>query len=352
MSQEAALVVEPDGELLVSSQFFAPLNGDKDEIYFIINENGRENPELIVYNKKDTAISRKKGGWIMGKVVKTKGEYAVQGSAYTSPWRIHIGLYDEGAFIFNDTKGKVVEGYLSDGTMVYFDIKSSFDQPQLYVGDKHYAQVNSSVYIDGDDLYYFVQKDKIRTLYKNRTPLFSINGYYSYVSGIDSKGGVYFIANTEHGSGLYRFYEGRFSRASRADTIFDARLIDDEHALVAAMGSDAYLYEKISLENINEAPYEVVLFAEKQPYYKAAEPSVQYADIPEIDLDEPYYSMLAMNYSATTLSLGNDMDAGFIYSIDIRFADPLNQNELSLFSSRHRTTCKSSEKFEGQIQVS
>jgi len=335
MSREAALVVEPTGEIIASSQFYTPMNGDENEIYFIINENGRERPELVVYNKKSGETTKEEAGWISGKVVKTENEYATQGSAKTSPWRIHMGLYDDSAFIFDKTEGKVVEGYLGDGSMVYFDIKSSFDQPQLYVGDKFYAQVNSSAYIDGNDLYYFVQKGKIRTLYKNRMPLFSIKGYYSYVSGIDSKGGVYFIANTEHGSGLYRFGEGRFSRASSADTIFDARLIDDEHALVAAMGSDAYLYEKIPLEDINEAPHEVVLFVEKQPYYKAAEPSAEKNDIPKIDLEEPYYSVLAMNYSATTLNLGNDMDAGFIYNIDIRFADPLNQNEFSLFSSRN-----------------
>ena len=66
----------------------------------------------------------------------------------------------------------MVQAYLSDGKEVYFDVFSSYSEPQLYVDGVFYDRVNSSVIVDkNDNLYYFKQEGKTRTLYKNRTPL-------------------------------------------------------------------------------------------------------------------------------------------------------------------------------------
>jgi hypothetical protein len=291
----------------------------------------------VVYDKSTGTVTRDTGSYDNGKVIKTAdGRYVTQASEFTSPWRVHIGLFDDGAFIEDGTKGKVIEGYLSDGTEVYFDIVKSFDQPQLYVGGEFYAQTNSSVLIDGDDLYYFVQGEgKERTMYRNRDALFTIKGYYSYPGGVDSKGAVYFISNTDYGSGLFRFYEGRLSRAHAADTIFDARLIDDDHALVAVMGSDEYSFKRITLTEIDQAPTEVVLFVENEPYYRAADPKQHPGRIPDITLDDAYSAILDMDYSATNIAFGNDKDAGFIYDISVSFSDPLTRNMLNLFALRN-----------------
>ncbi|MEA1918399.1 MAG: hypothetical protein U9N52_01060 [Campylobacterota bacterium] len=337
MSDEAKNIVEAKGELLATSQTHDSINDDGEEIYFIINESGRERVELVIYDKKSSALTRHRDSYRAGKVVKTdKKTYLTQASAYNNPWRISIGLYDDDGFLHEPSRSKVVEGYLSDGRTVYFDVPRSFDQPQLYVGNAFYAQVNSSVYIDQDDnLYYFVQdQDKKRTLYKNKTALFSLSGYYSYVSGVDSKGSIYFIANSQYGSSLYRYKGAKLSRASSADTIFDARLIDDDHALVVSMGSDAFSYRKIALEQIDEEPFEVKLFVEDLPYYRAADIQKHPSRTPEITTDNPYYAFLAMNYSGTNFSIGESSSAGVIFNASINFADPLNQNQLSLFASR------------------
>ncbi len=335
MEEEAQNLVETQGEVVATSQFFSPINGDKDEIYFIINENGREQPELVVLDKTTAQTSIESDSWLAGKVIKVADDsYTTQASAHTSPWRIYQGLYDDGAFILDGTKGKVVEGYLNDGRAVYFDVPSSYDQPQLYIGSEFYAQVNSSVYVDGNDVYYFIQKEKTRTLYKNKTALFSIEGHYSYMSGVDSSGGVYFIANTKYGSGLFKYNNGSFTRLSKADTIIDARLIDDKTALVAVMGSDAFNYEKIALESIDEAPFEVTLFVEDKPYFHKSAALDNSQEIPEIDTENSYYSVLAMNYSGTNASIGSSSEAGFLYDVSINFADPLTQNAFSLFALR------------------
>ena len=338
MQTEAEKLVDVTGDEITSSQFFSSLSDDDDEIYFTINETGRSFPQLIIYDKASGSVSKSTASYRQGKVIKLgDGRYVTQSGANTSPWRIYQGLFDEDAIIIDGTQSKVIEGYLGDGREVFFDVPSSFDQPQLYVGDQFYTRVNSSVFIDQqDNLYYFVQGDeKNRTLYKNREALLTIRGYYSYVSGVDSKGAVYFIANTPHGSGLFRFHDGKLSRAHAADTIIDARLIDDNSALVAVMGTDSFGYKRIDLSAIDEAPYEVTLFVENEPYYRADDIALHTVDTPDINLEDSYYSLLDMHYSGTNIAFGKDSEAGFVYNIDVIFADPLTQNALSAFILRN-----------------
>ncbi len=338
MQAEATAMIDVAGEALASTQFYSFINANADEIYFIINESGRGFPELVVYDKASTKLTRSAASFHAGKVIKlADARYVTQASDNTSPWRIHAGLYDDAGFIVEGTQSRVVEGYLSDGRAVYFDVPRSYDQPQLFVGDEFYAQVNSSVLISAhDDLYYFVQGDnKQRTLYKNRQALFTIKGFYSHVIGVDSRGAVYFIANSAHGSSLYRYDNGKLTRAHGADTIFDARLINEHSALVAVMGADAYSFKQIELREIDAAPYEVSLFFENAAYYRAADPELHAIEIAKLTLDDAYSSLLDMHYSGTNLGFANDEEAGFVYDISAVFSDALTQNQLSLFALRN-----------------
>jgi hypothetical protein len=88
----------------------------------MINESGRAFPQMVVYDKQRSEVKKTIKSWIPGKVIKTDGIYTTQASSKTSPWRIYMGLYDKNALILEETEGRVVEGYLSDGRMVYFDI--------------------------------------------------------------------------------------------------------------------------------------------------------------------------------------------------------------------------------------
>ena len=334
MREEAKQVVQTHGEPIVSSQFFLPMNDDARSIYFLVNESGRDLPELIVYDKKSGSVTKEKSGWLDGKVIRLQDRYVTQSYNYTDPWRIYIGLFDSDAELIPGSGSKVIEGYLSDTEAVYFDVPTSYKEPKLYVGNKFYTTVNSSVFIHHDDLYYFVQNDKTRTLYKNKTALTSFRGYYGHVVGVDSQGGVYFIANTRHGSGLYRYFDKKVTQASPADTIIDARLIDDTHALVATVGSDAYAYEKIKLQQIDRRPYEVKLFVESKPYYRKADPKIHPQPTPKLDLKRSFTPFLDMRYSATNLLFGEDTKAGFIYDVSFNFADPMTLNALGMFVSR------------------
>ncbi len=131
MQLDALHVKIPQGEVIATSQFFEPLNSDAKEIYFIVNESGRETPELVRLNKKNLHVNRKRDSYKAGKVLHVNNNYVTQASAMTSPLRIYQGLYDSDGFILKGSESKVVHGYLSDGRAVYFDVASSFDEPQL-----------------------------------------------------------------------------------------------------------------------------------------------------------------------------------------------------------------------------
>ncbi len=320
------------GKSIATSQFFSSLGSDKDEIFFITNESGREFPSLVTLRKADKKVTKKSDSWLGGKVLKVDGDYYTQASRKTSPLRREQGLFSKNAFIKEGTGSKMVQAYLKDGKEVYFDVASSYSEPQLYVDGKFYAQVNSSIIVDKEDnLYYFVQEGKRRTLYKNRTPLYSYEGFYGVVSDVDSKGGVYFVANSQLGSTLYKYSDAGVSRVSRADNVVEARLLNDEEVLIAAIGEKEYYYLINRLEKIEGKPYNKKLFFEKKPYYGAYKKDTK---VENLDLNDSYYSFLDMHYSGTDVTYGVSIDGSSLGSLNINFSDPLTQNSLNAFISR------------------
>jgi len=334
MRQEALQVNVVAGEKVTTSQSYMPLNSTDSEIFFLVNESGRKMPELVRVEKEHLQVIKEPRSFFAGKVLHHHGEYVTQAGAMTSPLRIYQGLYDADGYLVEGTASKVIQGYLTDGRAVYFDVSSSFDQPQLYVAERFYAQVNSSVYIDADDnLYYFKQQGTTRTLYKNHTPLTHFQGHYGFVTDVDAQGAVYFIANSQYGSTLYRFRNAVMERLSRGDTIIDARLVDESRALAVLVGSDAYSYEVIALDPKPQQPYEVQLaFQTDIPLHEPISPQ---ATTPTVDVNHPYSTLGNMNYSGINLAVESDEDVGWLYNISMNFSDPLLQNTLALFSWRN-----------------
>lgn len=324
--------VEADGKHIATSQFFSSLGSDKDEIFFITNESGREFPTLVTLDKVNKKVTKKSDSWLAGKVLKVNENYYTQASKKTSPLRREQGLFSASAFIKEGTDSKIVQAYLSDGKEVYFDVASSYSEPQLYVGGKFYAQVNSSVIVDKEDnLYYFVQEGKRRTLYKNRVPLYTYEGFYGLVSDVDSKGAVYFVSNSKLGSSLYKYSDGVVSRVSRADNVLEARLVNDDEVLIAAIGTKEYYYLLNKLVNIEEKPHDRKLFFEEKPYYGAYKKD---AELEKLDLNDSYSSFLDMHYSGMDVSYGVSIDGSSLGTLNLNFSDPLTQNSLNAFISR------------------
>lgn len=343
-AQQADRAVMSAGEPLLTSKYFTALNSDDNDIFFLASPQDVRAPHHVVLDRETGEVDKQRSTFRGGELFRRDGETWSMASAYSTPWRIYQGLYSESAHLKEDTRGRIVQGFMSSGEPVYFDVASSYDQPQLYVGDDFYGQVNSSVEVHGDDLYYFVQEGAKRILYRNRTALYRYPGYYGVVADVDSQGRVLFVANSEHGSALYRTQAGGgVSRVLAEDDIVAARLLDDERVLAAVIQADHYGYYLKPLQPRAGEPH-VRQLRWDLPAGQADNLATN-SEPQSLSLDRPYHSWNAMRYSGTDLSLSflseDDDDSGedetqlhTLYNVQVRFSDPLEQNEVSLFSYR------------------
>ncbi len=319
--------VTTDGKILASSKAHTKLNSDFREIYFLTS-NHKSKPKLNVISKKDGKICSKSDDFRYGEVFKVDGKYFTASSAKTDPQKIEMGLFDENGKILKKSRSKILQGVLSDGRFVYFDVKSSFDSAKLYVGDSFYDTVSSSVFIDKkENLYYFKQSGKTKTLYKNKTPLFKLNDWYGFVVDVDENG-LYFIANSKNGSSLYLYSNGEFFRVTKGDDIVDAKLLDENRVLLTTIASDGYNYIVSSLEKIKETPYSRTYFFENRDDFNFI------AEDNKLDSSKPYKSYTNLKYSAFNQSFEMDEDSNINFLASTIFSDPLQQNSLRLYISR------------------
>jgi hypothetical protein len=330
---ESQNLVEVEGPVLARSAFFDFLNKDKDEIVFLTSPESVRGPELVRYSLADRQIARERSAFLSGKVIKAEGNYFTQAGNFVNPFRVYQGLFDRNAVIKPGTQSKMIQGYLSNGSPVYFDVPTSFDHPRLFVGDSFYGDVHSSVFIDSNDnLYYFTQEGKTRTLFRNKTALYSYSGFYGIVCDVDTAGSVYFVANSPWGSSLFRFTKSAaVERVHKADNIVDARLVSDRDALVAAVGADDYYYAVTPLTPDRQSNHNTVLYFENDPLYGSLPAN---ATAVSLDLDKPYHALTDMHYSGIDLSFGQDEEIGWVYNVSVNFGDPLGQNALSVLASR------------------
>ncbi len=331
-------LVVADGEHIASSQAYYQMSSDKDEIFFITNETGVRAPELVTINKADATLEKDRDSWLSGKIVKSDGEYYTQAGRNTSVTKITQGLFDNDGYIKEGTEGKMIQGYLSDGRAVYFDVKTSFDFPQLYVGEEHYGYTNSSVFIDdNDNIYYFANKNKgkERTLYKNKTALYTYQGFYGIVSDVADDGSVYFVANSELGSTLYRYRDGEVTRSSDADNIFAAKLLNDKEVILCAVSEKDYYFVKNDIKTLDGKPFNTKFFFEDDDYFGQYETSAEAKEKhSHIDTSHDYYSVFAMDYSGLDVTIGTSSNSKLLYTVNANFSDPLTQNAADIFISR------------------
>ncbi|EKF74731.1 outer membrane protein [Alcanivorax hongdengensis A-11-3] len=343
--QQADKAVMSSGTPLMTSKHFNALNSDSKEIFFLASPQDVRAPYKVELDRHTATLQKTRTTFRAGELFRHAGSTWSMASAYSSPWRISQGLYSESAILKGDTRGRVIQGYTRAGVPVYFDVASSYDQPQLYVGEQFYGQVNSSVEVHGDDLYYFVQNGAERTLYRNRTPLYHYQGYYGVVADVDSQGRVLFVANSEYGSALYRVAtDGAVVRVLPEDDIVAARLLDDERVLAVAIQADHYGYYLKSLQPRSGQPF-VRTLRWDTPAGQADNLTTDAPSQP-LTLDRPYHSWTALRYSGSDVYLSllsddddpatpqDESDTHTLYNVQVRFADPLEQNQLSLFSYR------------------
>jgi len=315
-----------EGRVLFTSKSDVKLNSDEKEIYFLISDH-LSMPKLITVDKKTGKTKETSTHHRVGKVFKSKKRYYSLSSAHTSPERIEVGLYDDEGEFLEGSGSKAVQSLADDGKMVYFDIPSSFDEPQMYVDGDFYARVHSSVYSYQGKHYYFVQEGKTRTLYENKKALFSYQGWYGFVCDRDENG-LYFITNTKHGSGLYRYAHGVISRMSDGDDIVDARLLSGDKALVETVGADGMRFREIALASKEAKIEEVAYFFEKDARFDSLTFDAHMTQ------SQAYHPLTNLHYATLSQSImmtGKEID----FDISANFTDPLSQNAIRIFSSKY-----------------
>ena len=239
--------------VLFESEQCTPFNQSKDEIFFLTSD-FKSTPALRRFDKKSQKWTHQKIDLPLGKVFKINNEYYSRSSEYTAPNTIHYSLFSKGLKNNKTFDSKYVTDIRGD-SVLYIDAKNNLESFKLYLNDKFYAKVHSSALLDKNgNIYYFKQKDSRRTLYKNKSPLFSYKGYYGKLLEIDSKGSIYFIGASRFGSSIYRYRSGKISRASSSDTVIQAQKINNKEFIVCEVTPYKYEYKTAPHIITNERP--------------------------------------------------------------------------------------------------
>lgn len=340
-TKEAEQMNIAQGDVIARSKYYGELNTQQGRIIFLTNPDAVRAPLLTEYDIASGEVSQQRTSLDMGKVYRIEGEDFTVSGRRTSVWRTTQGLFDDDALIKDGSEGHVYQGELTDGREVYFKTTESFVQPQLYVGDEFYAAVNSSVLVKDDNLYYFIQKGNNRTLYRNKEAILTLPAFYSIVKDVDSQGRVYFIANTEFGSSLFRTQNGKIEQVLDADNVVDARLIDDNKVIATAISADDYYYTCLPISVSDNQPYQLKLIwdaegglAEQQQQMLAnLEPEPLNTDTDYGLFNNIRYSSGALSLSAATETDDQGEDTTKLrYNANLEFTDPLHRSIYNLWA--------------------
>ena len=238
--------------VLWTSGTSSPLNSDKDRIYLLISDE-KNPPQLVILNKKTLSVSKEKKDIPVGKVFFIENSFYSTGTGLTDTLTSETSLFKEGYIPLEKYNSRYVMDTKGNTTISFRTDKGPLGFP-LYVNDSFYDLIQSTAVMDeAKNIYYFKQNKNTRTLYRNKTPLWSFKGYYSFPVEAD-KQGVYFIGPTKYGSGLFVFKHNQVFRLSSSDTIITGRKVNSRQFLVSEIGPYHYNYKIINLEETKEEP--------------------------------------------------------------------------------------------------
>lgn len=314
-----------DNSFISSSKKEIYLNKQNKNIYFLSN-NKITKPQLNIYNIKTNTLDTQIGNYLNGKVFKTDDKYYTSAQTYIKSTLLKNGLFDKDRYIKEDTSGKVIQD-IFEGHQLYFDVKNSFDTPNLYLNGVFYDSANSSaLFDDKGNIYYFKQEKENRVLYKNKKRVFSFKGYFS--KPVDIKDDtIYFIANSKQGSTLYK-YDGKIKRVSNYDNIIDAKLLDNKKALIVSINHDNYRVYKIDLKDTNEEIFSTNIKVDDKTPFKS---TTQNTKNQKLQVNN-YNELKELRFSYLYPSFGYSSDDGALYTLDAYFLDPLMFNLLGVYA--------------------
>ena len=321
------------GKVLAHTQKFIPMTKHNGMVATLITDL-KSVPKLLEINKEGNISKLENRSFLLGQVFAKNGKYYTQSSYLPSPTRVVKGLYDEDAMLLKKTDSKVIQGFKPNGQMVYMDVNRSLEKMHIYIDNSFYDTSSSRVLVDyKGDLYYFKQKGKMRTLYKNREKLFSYEGYYGYVTDVDSKGMIYIIAPSMHGTTAYGIKDGQLKRVTQGDDVVDVKVLDNGKLLLASMSDNGFNYTLQTTQNKKaDIPQFTYAFEDKKD-----EALFNNADFPHTQNSKklkPYHALTSLKYSSLLQTIGYDSTNGIRASANIFFTDPLMRNSVNIFASK------------------
>ncbi|MCB4764061.1 MAG: hypothetical protein LGB78_09250 [Sulfurovum sp.] len=322
------------GKILATTQMLTSLTKQNGKITTLITD-VKSAPRLLEINKKGNISKNEKTSFLLGRVFQKEGKYYTQSTYLSSPTRMVKGLYDASARLLKETDSKVVQGFKPNGKMIYMDVNRSLEKMHIYVGKNFYDTSSSRVLVDDKgDLYYFKQQGKIRTLYKNRQALFSYEGYYGYVTDVDTHGKVYIIAPSKHGTSAYTVnHHGQLKRITQGDDVVDLKVLDNDKLLVATMSANGFNY---ILQNREESAAQIPAFKyafENTEDQTLFDPSDLVSEKNSKNL-ESYHALTSLKYSSLSQTVSYSSANGILATANMLFIDPLMRNSIHLVASK------------------
>lgn len=311
-----------EGREVAFSKDYCAMNSDGEKLLFMTSDFVSP-PELFTLRRRDGAMTSRSGSWGIGKPFDVGGRIYTATNTYTAYNRIEYGLYDETMEPMEESLSRFVMDQKGRSSL-YFDLQDSFDEPALYKDGRFIGRVNSTALMDDEEhAYYFLQEGKRRTLYRDKTPLFTMDGYWARLADIQG-GSVYFVAGTRHGASLFAYEAGRVWRVSDADNIVDARMINTSQFLAETLEGDGYHYRLGRIKPEREMPINVVYPFE---YHR----EVDFFDYRQRSLgeQETYGELSWMEYTLLYPYYQFRSEENDILMLNAQFSDPLFFNTLS-----------------------
>ncbi|MCK5072999.1 MAG: hypothetical protein KAQ98_06200 [Bacteriovoracaceae bacterium] len=316
---------------------YVPMNRQDGKILFLTTD-GKSTPVLVTVDETSRKIHKKRVDLPMGKVFIVNGKPYSAASGLVGKKRIYYSLWNDDDKDIPKWRSKIVLD-MRGGHDLWFDAKRSFDEPVLFKNKKRVGVSNSLSLLDeSGNVYRFIQKGKKRTLYRNSKPLFSYDSYYGKIVDIDSYGKIYFVANTEYGSTLYSWIDGKFSREVLSDTIVDAKKLKDGRLLVLEVTSEGYFYSLTKPQLIAEKPSGYNYFFEKNDEINLYDRMLKDRVVVKqsAPVKERKYSMIRdMRFTGASSSVLWGWPSGDVdFTVSGAFSDPLMNNSISFMGKK------------------
>lgn len=316
------------------SVFIGPLNHDDARVWWLSTA-GDEPPRLNVWDKKSGhLVSSERIDLPLGKVF---FEGARPLSVSSEPHDLHhieYSLYGEGAALEPGFRGQIVTDRRA-GRTVSLDARRSWLDPHILLNSEPYDIGHSRPVLDEQGhVYYFRQSGGERLLYRDREPMTKYDGYYGKLTEVDRDGAVYFIANTDYGSTLYRYKDQEIERMLDSDRVVDARRLGEGRFLAVEVGADGH---RVVVAEASPRPQAPATYSYGFESANAVPPAAAVNDAKAVTAGaSAYNSLTEMRYSGTDFTSTFSDDAGLGLSLLASFTDPLQYQALSFgYSGSH-----------------